>query len=112
MKFKLDSGDTYITLSIDEKALTKEMATECNNFWSGSQDVLRASSGDVYEAVARRAAGRLIQNLLEGFNERGAVQELLDSEGWPNTGSMCIRVLDYAIPELDPCHFVTREVYP
>ena len=67
-RFKIDSGmDTSITLEIDTVKMTPELAAEMNGFWCGAEDVLSAADGDVIQAVARRAAGRLLSLLMDGW---------------------------------------------
>lgn len=51
--------------------MTADFAKEINDFWSGSEDVLDASDGCVFQAVARRAAGPLLMFLREGRPDDG-----------------------------------------
>lgn len=105
MKFTLTSDEISITLEIDTSKLTPKCAAEINNFWSGSRDVLAASSGCVYQAVARRAAGRLIDYLMDGYNVLDAVETLCRQEGWPRMEDAGMSILDYVIPDLNPFSF-------
>ncbi len=101
-KFKLDCGiDMSITLVIDADKMTAEIAKEVNDFWSGSEDVLSASGGCVYQAVARRAAGPLLGFLMDDYNARGAVDMLSKQEGWPQE-NIGITITDHEIPCFDP----------
>lgn len=101
---KLDTGmDTSITLRIDTDVMTQKIAKDVVDFWSGGDEVLEASDGDVFEAVARFAAPRLLHHLNDGWNENGAVAKLSQEEGWPSpTG---ISILDHELPDYDPVMF-------
>lgn len=103
-EYTITSGmDLSITLSIDKSVLTPEYAEEISSFWSGGADVLEASDGDHYEAVARWAAARLWFYLLDGYHEAGAVAVLHEQEGWCIPGdSLGIKILRHEIPDLDP----------
>lgn len=98
--FKVDAGyDFSLMLEIDTTIMTTELATEINEFWSGAKDVLKASNGDVIEAVARRATSRIIQYIINGFNVEGALDELGKQEGWPEKHG--ISITDYDMPDFD-----------
>lgn len=110
-RYKLESGmDTSITLEIDTAVMTEELSTEVNEFWSGAEDVLDASGGDVFQAVARRAAGRLLGYLLDGYNEIAAVSELSEQEGWPGLDMIGITIIDHEIPDLSSVMFDVAEI--
>ena len=105
-RYRLTSGlDTVITIEIDDEKIPIEMAREINGFWSSADEVLDASGGDVFQAVARRAAGQLLGFLIDGYNEAGAVSELLDSEGWPGSENGGITIVSHEIPQLGPLDF-------
>lgn len=96
--FKFLAGmDISITLSVDTDVMTSEMAAEINAFWSGADEVLEAADGDVIEAVARRAAPRLIHSLVEGWTQKHAVELLSDEEGWPSNHG--ITIIDFDLPD-------------
>ena len=110
-RYLLTSGmDTSITLEIDTTKMTAEYAADVNGFWSGAEDVLDASDGDIFQAVARRAAGRLLGYLLDGYNEPGAVETLSEQEGWPDKDHIGITIIDHEIPDLDATLFDVEEL--
>ena len=93
--------DIELTLEVDLDKLTPELATEINNFWSGSDDVMSASNGDVIEAAVRRAAPILIHAALDGWNANGMINQFENREGWPDVDQLGIRVLSFQIPDID-----------
>lgn len=100
-RYKLDTGlDTCITLEFDAAKFSEDLAREINGFWVRDDDILDASGGDVYQAVARRAAGPLLGYLLDGLNIYGAVAALSADEGWPSDLGGWMKILDYEIPAL------------
>ena len=110
-RYALTSGmDTSITLEIDTTKMTAEYAADVNGFWSGAVEVLGAAGGDIFQAVARRAAGRLLGYLLDGYNERGAVEVLSEQEGWPDKDHIGITIIDHEIPNLDAAMFEAEEL--
>ena len=110
-RYTLDSGmDTSITLEIDTSKITAEIAAEINTFMGGGKEVLIAANGDVFEAVARRSAGRLVRLLLEGFHEIGSVAELSEQEGWPDVANGGITIVDHEIPTLGATDFEVLEI--
>lgn len=100
-------NDTSITLEIDTDKMTTAMAGEVNNFWSGAVEVFAASDGCVFQAVARRAAGPLLEMLIGGQSWAGAIADLEAQEGWPGAG-MGITIIDAEIPCLEPDNFIVR----
>jgi hypothetical protein len=115
-RYKLESGmDTSITLDIDTEVITEALAHEINGFWIHSDLVLSDSDGDVFQAVARRAAGPLLGFLFDDYTPNSAVSRLSEMEGWPPTETITgIRVVDIEKPELGPLDFevTTIEVGP
>ncbi|MAN51183.1 MULTISPECIES: DUF2528 family protein [unclassified Marinimicrobium] len=110
-RFKLESGlDISITLDIDLDKVTPEVGEEINNFWILHKDVLRASGGDVIQAVARRAAGPLLLFLVDGYNGYGAVEKLSEEEGWPHSAQIGITVVDCELPDLSADEFDVHEI--
>lgn len=110
-QYRLDSGmDTSITLEIDTDKVDASMAAEMNSFWWGGNQVLSASDGDVFEAVARRAAGELIKLMLNGYTEDGSVNELNEMEGWPGENVRWLRIVDCEIPDLSATEFSVTEI--
>lgn len=109
-KFKLESGmDISITLEIDTDKMTADLAKEINDFWNGSEDVLDASDGCIFQAVARRAAGPLLSFLMDGYHETGAVMQLSEQEGWPGE-NIGITIIDHEIPCFDSDSFDVEEI--
>lgn len=110
-QYRLDSGmDTSITLEVDTDQLDEATAAEINGFWNGDDDVMERSGGDVYQAVARRAAGPLLTLLICGYSENGAVEELNSREGWPGAKVRWLRIIDSEIPDLDATEFSVAEI--
>ena len=100
-RYKIECGfDFSITLAINTDILTEDMVTEMNNFWGNRDRMMRASNGDVYQAIARRAALALFNSLFEGYDAQQSLQLLSQQEGWyPEIRS--IHIIDYDIPNLD-----------
>lgn len=111
-RYKLESGmDTSITLEVDTGVLSEELAAEINAFWTGADRVLDESNGDVFQAVARRAAGPLIGFLCDGYHSDGAVAQLSDCEGWPPEETHGgIAIVDHELPDLGPLDFTVTEI--
>jgi hypothetical protein len=107
-KLSVFMEDIGITLRIDTSVMTEALATEVNNFWSGSAEVLAAADGDVIQAVARRTAPFLIRVLLDGMNEDYAVRELGEQEGWPVDCG--IELVDFVIPNFSATELDVEEV--
>jgi hypothetical protein len=109
-KFKIESGlDTSVTLEIDTDKMTESLAKEVNNFWSYAGDVLTASNGCIFQAVARRAAGPLFGFLMNGRSAIGAVTQLSEQEGWP-AENIGITIVDYEIPSFDSGLYDVQEL--
>ena len=110
-RYKLESGmDTSITLEIDTDKIHEDVAREINAFWMGADEVLDESDGDVFQAVARRAAGPLLGYLLDGYHQRGAVEKLAGDEGWPDAANGGITIIDHEIPSLASSDFEVTEI--
>jgi len=108
-RYKLEAGfDTSITLEIDSEKIPEDLAREINAFWSEAAYILSLSDGDVFQAVARRAAGPLLGYLLDGFTENGAIAQLLGEDGWP--GGEGIAIINYELPSLAPEDFEVVEI--
>ena len=71
---------------------------------------MEASGGDVYSAVARRAAGQLLMLLICGYSENGAVEELNSREGWPGAKVRWLRIVDSETPDLSATEFFVTEI--
>lgn len=110
--FDLSSGfDLSIRLEIDTEVLTPEFAHEIARFWTNKDEVLEASDGDDYQAVARLAAPWLWGYLFEDFTLPGAVKELHEQEGWCIPGdSLGIRILDHDLPPMGAAYIDATEV--
>ena len=80
--------DSNIALSIDTD---KETAERINEFWSDAEYL----DGDVFEAVARRAASQLLRFIFNGLTRKQAVDALHDLDGWPSPVELRIEVIDY-----------------
>jgi Protein of unknown function (DUF2528) len=96
--YEVSDGEATLTLEIDTAVLSAELATMINNFWHGSKQVLERSGGDIYQAVARRAARPLFIFLSQGFTSEGAMDSLCDSEGWPPISQLGIKMVDSYLP--------------
>jgi hypothetical protein len=93
--------DFYITLAIDTEILKPEWAAEIARFWSSKDEVLAASDGDDYQAVARYAAPWLWCELMEWDSAERAVEELHKEEGWCiPTERLGINIIDYELPDM------------
>lgn len=86
--------DWSITLEVDHDILTKERATEINEFWTSAEERLSDEDGDVVMAVIKMAAKHLVYAFLEMgggvcFDERAAGHWTCDNlhydEGWGGT---------------------------
>lgn len=98
-RYRLETGlDTSITLEIDADKITEHAAQEINDFWVEASYVLSMSDGDVFQAVARRAAGPLLGYLLDGYTAEGAVMQLSECEGWPDAAGGGITIVDHELP--------------
>lgn len=99
-KYKIEAGfDISITVDVDLNKLTPELAKEINDFWSGAEDILNKSDGNIIIAAVRRSAPYFISALLEGYNTKGAQSQLDESEGWPENGEHGITLVDYEVPD-------------
>lgn len=94
--------DTSIILEIDTTKLTPAFAKEVNGFWANADNLIKASGGDVTQAVVRRAAINLLHHLSAGCSRREAVQALAMQEGWWPADRMGITIIDYELPDLCP----------
>src|SRR5690348_7989298 len=102
-RYKLSCGmDMTLTLDIDTDVMTPELAQEVNSFWSGAEEVLDASDGDITQAVARRAASYLWSELQDGWRPQYVTEQLAKAEGWPPQHG--ITIVDYEIPDMDPVY--------
>ncbi len=109
VRFKLSQGfDLSITLDIDISVLTPDIAEEVSTFWASKDEVREASEGNVYEAVARYAAGPLLRDLLDGWTPGWALEELSKSEGWPENHG--ITIIDYEVPDLSAAMWDVEEL--
>lgn len=109
-KFKLLAGfDITIDVEVDLEKLTPALALEINNFWSGADDVLRRSGGDIIVAATRRAAPYFIGALLEGLNKVGAQANLDESEEWPDNHG--ITLIDFEVPEFSAYDVDVEEIH-
>lgn len=109
-RFKLDSGfDISITLEIDTKVVTEELANSVATFWS-SKDEMAEVAADVWEATARYAASELIPLLIEGCTPKGAAAELHEREGWCWPGDFGIHIIDWELPDLSAVGIECEEV--
>lgn len=69
-RYELITGmGSSITLEIDVTDITEAQATETNEFWSHSAELLKRSDGDVYQACARRMAGEMLLRLMQGYTK-------------------------------------------
>jgi len=101
-KYRITSGmDLELTLGIDTDVLSEELAHEINDFWAGADEILEASDNDVYQAVVRRAANPIWNELLNDWDGVWALEQLGKSEGWPERHG--ITILDYELPDRDQC---------
>jgi hypothetical protein len=108
-EFRVSAGDGLaITLQIDTAVMTEALAKEVNSFWSDAEQVLSESRGCIFQAVARRAAGRLLVYLMDGCGLTSAASQLAYQEGWPKD-NIGITIIWYEIPVLDPISLDVEE---
>lgn len=99
LTFELSAGmDMEMTLAIDTSVVLPEYAHNVVSFRASSKQVLAASGDDDYQALARYAAPSLWLYLLDGYNEAGAVEELLEQEGWGWPGGGGLRIVGHELP--------------
>lgn len=110
--FSISCGmDLSLRLSIDTNVITPEWAKEISQFWASKDEVLDASDGDEYQAVARYAAPWIWDSLLDGWNADWAVKELHKQEGWCiPTETLGIKVHDYEIPNMSAEYLEVEEI--
>ena len=113
-KFTLMAGmDLSITLVIDTDILDDGFAAEIAGFWSSKDDVMDASGGDPYQAVARYAAPWLWASLLDGDSPASAIKQLHEQEGWCIPGdTLGIAIASYEIPDMDAAYLDVQEEQP
>ncbi|MGS7839506.1 DUF2528 family protein, partial [Stenotrophomonas maltophilia] len=54
-KVEQDWGDAEVTLDVDHRVLTIDLATQLNKFWTGVEGRREAADGDVVMAVVKMA---------------------------------------------------------
>ena len=112
-RLKFETGmDISVTIDVDLDVLKLDIATQMVEFWSGGDDVLEASDGDVYVAAARFAAANLMRFLIDGYNADGAIRELCKGEGWPEKDQLGMTIVDSDIPDFDPSYLEFEEMHP
>lgn len=111
-RLKFETGmDISVTIEVDYDVLTPGMAGEMVSFWSGGDEVLEASDGDVFVAAARFAAANLMRFLIDGYNADGAIRELCKGEGWPEKEMLGMSIVDSDIPDFDPSYLELDELH-
>jgi len=112
--FKIVCGmDLTLTLSIDTDVLTPQWAGEISRFWASKDEVLDASDGDEYQAVARYAASWLWDSLLDGWTPAYAVKDLHKQEGWCIPAeTLGIEILDHDIPDMSAEYLEVEDLTP
>lgn len=109
-RFQLDAGfDVSLTLEIDTKVVTEEIANSVATFWSNKEEMAEVAA-DVWEATARYAASELVPLLIEGYTPKGATEELHEQEGWCWPGDFGIHVIDWELPDLSAVGFECKEI--
>ncbi|MGH3799320.1 MAG: DUF2528 family protein [Stenotrophomonas sp.] len=105
-KVEQDWGDAEVTLDVDHDKLTPELATLINTFWTGADERLDSTDGDVVLAVIKMAAAEYLGWVLDvnsSYSNEGMEREFDDLEGWPARDERGIRLVDWdGRPDLDP----------
>lgn len=79
---KLDQWDIQceVVINLDEEKFTKQLATEINDFWSGSESRLDDNDGNVIHAALKLYAAEFFQQL--AFNNFKSAEWLTDRFNW------------------------------
>jgi len=109
-QYDLDSSGLSITLEIDTAIITPEIASQMNGFWSSAKDCLDASDGDIYQAIARQAAGNLLACMINGRTEAGSILELSKEDGFQPCADGGMKIVSYDIPGLSFDDFDVEEI--
>ncbi|HHA2467504.1 DUF2528 family protein [Stenotrophomonas maltophilia] len=103
-KVEQDWGDAEVTLDVDHRVLTIDLATQLNKFWTGAEERLEAADGDVVMAVVKMAAAEFLGWVLDvnqSLNVVGMQKEFDELEGWCGANG-AIRIADFdGRPDLD-----------
>lgn len=97
-------GDAEVTLRVDSEVLTKDLATEINQFWSSADERLRDEGGDVVRAVVRLFGTAAIRYFMAdggasfGPTPQGDTYQTdavikSQSEGWPDCHGLGILIV-------------------
>lgn len=109
--FAFSAGmDAQVVIEVDLDVLTVQTATDMNDFWSSSKEVLEACDGDVILAATRRAAAQILYLLVDGEDEETAISKLCEDEGWPPKDQLGMTILDYDIPEFATLSLIVNEI--
>lgn len=110
-RMKFETGmDISVTIEVDLDVLTADTATQICKFWTGGDEVIEASDGDVIVGAARYAASSLMRYLIDNYTPSGAVRQLCEDEGWPDTDHLGMKIVDHEIPDFDPAYLELEEV--
>lgn len=96
--------DAAVVLRVDHSVLTKELATEINQFWSGADGRLSDEGGNVVRAVVRLFGAHAIHYFMRngGASAKPHLQEICrywtgevlkaQGEGWPGLDELGILI--------------------
>lgn len=95
--------DAAVILRVDHSVLTKELATEINQFWSGADGRLSDEGGNVVHAVVRLFGACAIHYFMSNGGASAKPQEEIgrywtgevikaQGEGWPSLDALGILI--------------------
>ena len=96
-------NEAEVTLRVDHSVLTKELATEINQFWSGAYGRLSDEGGNVVHAVVRLFGACAIHYFMSNGGVSAKPQEEIarywtgdvikaQGEGWPSLDALGILI--------------------
>ena len=91
-----------VVVTIDHDVMTDEKLHEINNFWSGAEERLRRSKGNVTDAVLRMLALRAFHMTITDLDAIGRLRRG-EEEGWPpldgSEGILLVSLDDFEFDE-------------
>ncbi|WP_340569913.1 DUF2528 family protein [Stenotrophomonas sp. G106K1] len=89
--------DVEVTLDVDHRLLTPELAKDINEYWTDAEQRLEAADGDVVVAVIKMAGAAFLGMVLDvraDLTEYGMQKEFDKMEAWDS--EVCgIRLVDF-----------------
>lgn len=99
-KLKISFNDASLTVAIDTKKVTTEMAHEVNAFFSGSNSRLQRV-GCPYKCCVALMAKFLLILLIDDESKESAVEQLSDLEGYGYFTNDTLKIIDFDVPDLN-----------